>query len=809
MKPRKVLKRLLMLLLLLVVGTLLSVTLYCYRYQDKIIQKFVVEAQCRLQTPVEVRSVQLSLFKTFPRITIVLQGVAVKDDAKTWIAADSIDCAFNLWKALQGRYVLDRLKISKGQVDPAVLAGGAMTALKAEPTESPASSLSFDLTELVLADMDIVYSSKDERCALHAQHLQMGMKYASAKLQVDLHGQAILQRIEHPAIAWTPRMPLRLQAVLTYDQAQQAVGLERVKVQKDNAQIALEGSWGLQKDTPGTVRIRGQHITAKALRAHLPTQYQFDALDGECDFDLRVQKPTSPKASMALNGTFACQEISCRTPHFADPLQLKVAKGVLKVPDLQNLKTAQLKLHDMVGTLAQSQVTGSLAVSNFTRPKLQCSTQGTIDLAMLNPLLGQAPVQDVAGQVLLDCQLQANLMPFMRKVATPKDLCLNGTVQLQNLQAKGKDSALSWKDLAAHFVLQDQNLAIKKFTGNLGASCFALSGTVSQLSHALWKKDPTQVSIQGKFCMDDLDLDALQGKKGNASSSSPLLGIFFCKELDLDFDVQQVRRQCFQAKNMRGKVRLHKKRLTAEHVQFVVADGKVSLDSALVARKQGFQLHTTARVQGADLGRMFYAFNNFNQTFLTDKHLHGQVSADCRLALQTDFQGNVCWDTMDADIKTDVQSGILLDFPPFQRLGLYVPQISFRKVHFPALKTHLEIREGTIRIPPTAIHTNLAQMQFSGTHTLSGNIDYDLMVPLKSLGGGIMANFFAGANAHLKIQGDVNNYQVTCELREAKQKQKETIDEVLDEYKEEVQEALKKYQDGQSLKKLAEDYLDF
>ncbi|MEL6412519.1 MAG: AsmA-like C-terminal region-containing protein [Bacteroidota bacterium] len=809
----KILKRLLALFLLLVVGTLLSVTLYCYYHQDQIIQKFVAQTQHKLKTPVEVRSVKLSLFKTFPRITIALQDVVIKDDTTTWIAAGNIGCAFNLWKLLRGQYVLDRLTIAQGQIAPAVLAGGVMKALEVKTTDPPPSAapspLALDLTKLILEDIDIVYSSQDEHYALHAQYLQIGIRYAAAKLQANLQGKAIIQRIQHPTIAWAPRLPLHLQAVLTYDQDRQEVTLKPVKIQKDNVQIALQGSWGLQKEAPGTIRIQGQCITAKALRAHLPERYQSDALDGQFGFDFHMQKLTNQKAPIALNGTFAFQDVSYRTPHFTDPLKLKAAKGTLKIPDLKNLKTAQLEAHNIAGTLAQSQLIGSLTLSNLTQPKLQCTTQGKIDLAMFNPLLAQFPVENVAGQLMLDCQVQANLIPFMRKVAKPKDFSLNGTVRLQNLQAQGKDSAMSWKGLSAHLVFKDHNLTIKKFTGNLGPSRFALSANISQLSHALLKKDPSQLSIWGKLNMDDLDIDALKGKKSSTNPASSLLGIFFCKELDLDCDIKQIRRQHCQAKNMRGKVRLKGKKLTTENVQFVVAKGKVSLESVLTARKKGLQLHATAKVQGADLSQIFYTFSNFQQTFLMDKHLRGQVSANCDLVLQADLQGNVRWDTMDADIHTNLCSGVLLDFPPLQKLRPYLPQEKLREVYFPTLNTHLRIRKGTIHIPPTDIHTNLAEMQFSGTHTLAGKINYDLMVPLKNFGGGIMADFLAGTKAHLKMQGDVNNYQVTCEVQEAKQKLQETLTDVIDEHKEEIKEQLEKHQDGKSLKKLAEDYLGF
>ena len=496
----KILKRVLVLLLLLVVGALLSATIFCHYYQDQITQKFVAEAQRSLQTPVEVRSVRLTLFKTFPRITIVLQDVAIKDDTTTWIAAGSISCAFNLWQVLRGRYVLDRLTFAQGQIAPAALLGGVTMALKMETTDppSPTSSLDLDLTKLVLEDMDIVYSSQHEHYALHAQYLQMGLKYTAAKLQANLWGKATIQHIQHPTVAWTPRLPLKLEATLIYDQKLQKVTLQPIKIQKDNAQIALRGSWSLQEEASGTLQIQGQQITAKALRTHLPKQYQSAAWNGQLAFDLNVQKPAGKKLPMALNGAFAFQEVTYRIPHFNDPLQLKEAKGALKIPDLQNLQTAQLEVHDIAGTLAQSHLTGSLTLHNFDRPRLQCATQGTIDLAMLNPILAQAPVQDVAGQLTLNCQLRANLRPLMTKLATPKDVCLNGTLQLQNLEVQGQNPKLQWKDVSAHLVLQDENLSIKKFTGNLGTSPFAMSGTIQQVSQAYWKKDPAQLSIQGK-----------------------------------------------------------------------------------------------------------------------------------------------------------------------------------------------------------------------------------------------------------------------------------------------------------------------
>ena len=809
-KLLSVLQRLFALVLLLLFAALMAVAIYGYRHQDQILQKLVQGANKRLYTSIQIRSTQFTGLSSFPNLTFTLQEVAIKDptQAQAWLAARRVHCAFDLWKILQGQYVLEQLTLEQGQLDLTMLRG-YLVGEGTGTTTSQKSALTVDLQKLVFKDMDIAYGTQAGRLILHADYLQARPQPTHPQLKIDLNGQVTLHSLQHQTLHWQPQLPLKLCATLLYDQNRQAILLQPVKVRQGHAQIVAQGSWSLSGIPRGQLRIRGKHIALQDLAPYLPTPPPFSQLQGQLSFDMQLQKPAGAEQPAALQGSFSLQNSAWATQYLTHPIQLQAVHGALHMANLQDLTTGRLEVGQIRGSLAENQLVGSFSLSDFQKCCLQCTVHGEVDLAALNPFLVQAPVTDMAGKLMLDGTFQTSLRRPAQAQATPSTAQLTGTLKLQQGQCKLPASQLVWQDLNGHLVLQNQALAIKALTGRIGPSSFQLNGAIQRLG-ALWGCESAPADAKAKLYVDYLDLDTLLGAGAGAVDEMPW-STLPCRSLHLECDIQQLHYRRFQGKNIRGKWHLRGNKLVAEQLRWGMAGGKVVLDSTIELGVDKRNLHTTAKLRGVDLGRLFYMFENFHQRFLLDKHLRGKVFADCEWTLQLGERWQANWETLQAGIEVQLRNGVLHDFPPLQQLAAYVPKESLAEVHFPALKNHISIQQSTIHIPNMEAHSNVTRLQLSGSHTFDGKIDYNFVVPLSGSQllprGTMAADDLAGLNLHLRLHGDVNNYRVTYDT----QALAESLQGNLKEQGKILKQILQgKYRSKNKIQELApDDYFDF
>ncbi|MEL6412944.1 MAG: hypothetical protein AAFQ08_02360, partial [Bacteroidota bacterium] len=389
-KPLRVLKRLVALLLLLMLAASLAIATYGYRHQTQILQKLVQAANQHLSIPVKIHSVQLTTFRSFPSITLTLQEVVMEDAAQTttWLTARKVHCAFDLWKMLQGQYVLEQVTLEQGHLDLAALGGYlAVAETGNSAATTPHNALAFDLQKLVFQGIDLTHRTQDGQWTLHTDRLQVTLQPSPSQLQVHLKGQLTVRDLPHQAITGTPKRPLTLLATLTYDQKQHALLLQSAKIQQGGAQVVAHGMWDLDSATPRRLRLQGEGIALQTLLQYAPAQSLLDQLQGQLSFDIQLQKPKDAQrlTATALRGNFSLQNGSWTTPYCAQSIQLKTIHGTLAMADLRDLTTGKLQVDQITGSLVNSQIVGSLSLNDFQKCHLQCTARGTVDLAALKP----------------------------------------------------------------------------------------------------------------------------------------------------------------------------------------------------------------------------------------------------------------------------------------------------------------------------------------------------------------------------------------------------------------------------------------
>ena len=808
----KLIKTLLGLCALLLIAIAVTISLYCYRHRDEVAQNIIAEASKRLKNTITVGAIALESIQAFPHIVLSLRDVSIHSDQPSctpWVKAHRVRCTLNLWHFLHGTYTLRQLKLAEGEID--------IQNIPSTLFDSPSSqgTLSIRLQELCLENVNIVYREEDKAVNCRIKHIQSSLAWNNAQLSIHAKGRLATPHVQYKHQAWQAAMSPTLEARLTYDTTQQVIALKSATVQQGNAVVEVSGHCGTASHTPMHFQVQSKRWPLATVLPHLPAAeaVSYGSWRSYLSGTLDLRRGAGRRQATSVQGKLVFHNTTCHTARLKSPLlAIAEAVGTLEIADIHDMATASLRVDDVVGALVGNDLQGGIAIQNFQDPQLQCYIKGPLDLVAFNALLGQAPIQDIAGQLSLDLQLKASLRALLEKHPTPFPK-LTGTLAMQSVQCIVKATKLSCNDCNGQLVFQDDVLRIPTLAGSIGHGTFSVCGSLEGLLPALLGV-PCPLNAQGKLYVDYLDLDAILPAVSHGIDT-PTLDLSPRWHATIDCDIQQMHYRRFRGKNIRTQLRISPQKLVLEQCHLGIAGGKASLSGYLHPSGDHYDTHMTTKFRGVDIQQLLYMCENFYQHFLTDEHLHGKLLADGYLDLPLSRQGQVDWKAAQGEVDIQLHDGVLQQFPPIQRLAKYIPREALAQVRFSALRNRIKIKHGVIHIPPMEVHSSITRMLLSGTHALDGRINYRFEVPLAGLNKGVSKqhpeavaeDVLDDINVFLRLQGTTDQYQVTYDTRALKK----SLQQKLKKHGRVIKQILRgKYQQKKKVQELIPDeYLDF
>jgi len=245
--------------------------------------------------------------------------------------------------------------------------------------------------------------------------------------------------------------------------------------------------------------------------------------------------------------------------------------------------------------------------------------------------------------------------------------------------------------------------------------------------------------------------------------------------------------------------------------------GDVKISGMVNARNaNNIQVDTEAELDGINIDSLFFVFENFNQNFLVDKNLKGQIYANISTEMSFNDKLVLNSDRLISDVTVSIKNGELNDFEPMKMLAKYVSDESdLARLKFSELNNDIHIENKVIYLPQMEVSSNITTINLSGTHTFNQDIDYRVIAPLKrkkisdkdEAFGAIEDDGEGGAKIYLRIKGTTSDYKVTYDIQEVRKK-------IIADLKNEVKELKTAFRDkGKKKKKVVElnsdEYFDW
>jgi uncharacterized protein involved in outer membrane biogenesis len=756
-------------LLLMLIGWLFS---------DEIGRKAIQMLNSELKTECKVQSADLSFFKSFPRATVVLEQVDLKDAfGKCLLTAQEVDLSFDALSLFGNHIVLDQVTIKNGVLRLVTDVQGRSNweILKTDKKSKASAPISLDIhnarfveVELTVADAQVPYQF-DAR--LH--DAQVRGRFGADRFGMLSDARMTVHQLRYEGRTYLSKTPLKYQTTMTVDLVKNAWMVQNcaLEIGKGNL-LELSGLAAFAKHHADyNLQFAAKRGDISLLMHLLPAEYarSLNGITSSGTYHAkgtmkgRMSKTSYPKVQLQFgmqNASIAHQRLPkpLKSVHFqADLLLNPDGSGHLRVPDFRaNYDGAPLAVKmsvtDFRNPFLDLNASGKLSIqAGQATGNTDFSLQsGQFDLRNLHIRGAIADLKSAAGRSRVQVAAQADVAQVLALYNKQQIRIPRAQVHIANGDAK---------------VIQAQ-IAV-------AGSDFTLDATVqSFLPWALGNAAQPGVHFQAKIGSKKCDLAALmavfaapsQGKSASSQHSATAA----LPSADVELDIADMSYQKVQAQQVRGQIKLRDQKLVFKANAHAM-QGRVAV-AGCAHLDQNNRLELNAGLESVHLSPMFAQCNNFSQEVITAQNISGTMTGRVAAQVFFDAKGNLLMDKLVVYSDLLAHQGQLKNVEAFASFSKILREDDLKNLKFTTLQNYIEVRNGKVYLPAMHIQNNACNMTISGEQSFNNDLNYYIKVNAgqamlnrlrKSQSDGeVLAANDGGLNMYYTMTGNIDNYKI-------------------------------------------------
>jgi len=225
-------------------------------------------------------------------------------------------------------------------------------------------------------------------------------------------------------------------------------------------------------------------------------------------------------------------------------------------------------------------------------------------------------------------------------------------------------------------------------------------------------------NINARLYSRKINLDELTELFSNKDSENPGSYHFPDKiALQLRLNIENFEVGKFYATDIKGNLNYKPKMFSLHEVSFNSMNGTVKAGGVIIQKfNNDFVVRTKSRLYNINMNKLFYSFNNFGQTFISNQNLEGNLTGDVYFSSEFSDKIRIYNQTVSAESDILITNGELNDFEPMLGLSKFIDVDELKQIKFSTLKNTITIRDEQIIIPQMDIESSALNLTASGVH---------------------------------------------------------------------------------------------
>ncbi len=772
-------------------------------YEDKVKAYIVEQINNSINTKIDVKEVEFSVFKKFPYASLEFQEVTAeevtkKDNKQHLFKAQSVYLQFNIIDILNENYTIKKVELEDGMINVKIDKYGNDNYHFWKKAEDSENKLSIELEDLTFKRVDFYFLNeyKELNMDIEVVHLSLSGNFSKDEFTLKTKANLLVNQINDENELVFKNKKMNINTSLAVNQKTRLYHIKNGDITIEQLKFNLAGNIknkeiGVDLD----IHSKGKNLEISELFSLLPSK-QREALKayetiGKITYTSTIKGELSIKKSPSFNAEFNIMDgIITERSSEKSLTNLNVTGNFTNGANNDN-NTSKLTLNQLEADFGPGHVSGNYVITDLSNPYIKFDAKANIDIATAKEFFKWDSLEIANGNLELNLIYSGSIKDLSNiKAKELRKLNASGTARLTDANLKVKENSKKINKINGSFRFNNNDIQIDTLKFSINNSEFELDGKFKNLLAFLFLENE-YLAVKTNFHSNKLVLDELLNAKGSSKENTSYT-ISLPKNIALNFraDIDTFEFRRFKATNFKGHIQLDDQVLTATNVSFNSMKGIVKGDMAIDA-SQGNQILITSKVNTneIDIYELFYQFENFGQKQVKAENIQGFTSTSVEFASVWDNQLKVNKDKIYVLADVNIKNGELVNYKPVLALSKYIEVEELERIKFNSLITQIEIKNQTVYIPKTAIKSSALDLTISGTHTFDNKIDYRFKLLMddvlwkkaktkkkeNSEFGYIEDDGLGRTTLFLHMVGTVDNYKITYDTKGLKESWKEDI----------------------------------
>lgn len=744
-------KRLLVWVMSSVLGLVLLLWILALVFEKDVIRFATEKLNSNLNSEISFESVDLTILKTFPYASLEFKNVSCneylpsKKPVKPLFKASYLYLQFNIWDLFSGKYSVKRITLRDADLNMYRDKNGHDNwhIWKEDKNPQPEKEkFSFKLSAVKLDKVRLNYIDlqSDGYIEMDVKQLYLSGNFTEKKYKLSSESKMLLKRLQWGEASVPGPLQLELNATLQVDNEKNTYKISYCSLDLEGMSLYCEGGFVNMKEGLYTeVSFNGKKLDIAKVLNLIPEKYTAfrNDYDGKGIVDIsgnmkgfltEGQLPQLSLEYIGKNISFTAREEKLKL----DDVQFTGSFDYF--PNDQ--QKSKLVLTNFSGKLPSSEFSGSFLLSDFTAPRLKLALKAKIDLREFFAFYPVDTLEKISGRLEADIAFEGAMSSgnsFKREDLIKASMA--GVLLFENVGLQVKKSPFGFDEVSGRLEFNNKDVYVRELSGFLAGNDFALDGHALNLLPYLFIPKQHLV-VKGDLVCKSLAAEKFFTGESSKKTSTTVLPDYV--SLELDVRIGKFIFKKFEAADIRGKINLYNKVLSAEGVYMKTLGGSVFLNGVADNRGNGFKITLNGNLNEVSVSDLFYRFDNFGQTAIDHDHLKGTL--DAFVEFSAAFSPELKTDESSIYLRTDLEinNGELIRFEPLKALAGWVKIEELENIRFAKLKNTIYIKDKKVIIPEMAVYSNALDINISGEHRFDNYVDYSFNLYL----GDILANKF-------------------------------------------------------------------
>ncbi|MEP7166163.1 MAG: AsmA-like C-terminal region-containing protein [Ferruginibacter sp.] len=752
--------------ILLGVLVILYIAVFAYVSINKksIIKDVTGEISKKLNGNLSVDDVELSFFRHFPKVSVLLHHVSITDSMfvqhkHPFFEAEQVFAELSITKLIKKQAPLNGLRIERGAfylyTDTTGYSNTYLFRQKKDSAVSTNNKEKSELRSVILKQVSFMIDDR-KKGKLHNYFVNaLDMKLEDkddSNFSFETEADIIIHSMAFNLAKGSFLKEKRFTGTfgMNFNKQSNLLQFDSINIKLSGHSFNLSGRFELKGDAPQfSLRAHTKKILYTEGKTLLPERIarslSIVELDKPIDVDVNITGPLKGGEPLiyvnwAANGTqLKTPFLDFDNASFTGFFTNEVVKGLPRYDpnSIININKFSADWHGM------RLVSRNIEILNLYQPVLTCDLSSDFPLTKLNELLGSNVLQLTSGDGSVNITYKG---PLERNSNT--NSFINGFVSFKEGTVLYAPRDVEMKNVNGQLTLKNSDVFVENLQCIVLKNKIVMQGQAKNLL-TLINTEPGKAGIEWKIYSPSLNLGSFiyllkPGKKpgtssnhktGLASAASNIDDVLERSSVHVNLDAAILYYKKFEARKVNADIALLEDKYIINNVSMDHAGGNINLSGSIIKQRANYlQAVLKASLNNVDVNKVLNAFNNFGQDGITAQNLEGKLTAKVDASMGLDEEGKVLPNSVASIADFSLKNGALINYEPVKKLhNILFKNRDFENIRFAELKDRLEISNREIKINRMEVQSTIFSFFVEGIYSMKGNTDISIQVPLNNL----------------------------------------------------------------------------